>query len=81
MHQSALKTGVPDFYHVSNLSKTVSFTLLDGNIVHPIFRWQLSFPDHDCEGADLRKAPDYKRCDDSPNVLTLAFLLELSCGS
>jgi hypothetical protein len=38
VHQFALKTGVPHFCHVSDLGKTVSFTLPDGRIVHHTFR-------------------------------------------
>ena len=52
VHQFALKTGVPHFCHVSDLGKTVSFTLPDGNIVHPIFRRPLSLPDHDCDSCE-----------------------------
>jgi hypothetical protein len=42
VHLFALKTGVPHFCHVSDVGKTVSFTLQDGKIVHPIFRRPLS---------------------------------------
>ena len=49
VHQFALKTGVPHFCHVSDLGKTVSFALPDGNVVHPTFRRPLSSPDHDCD--------------------------------
>lgn len=38
VHQFALKTGVPHFCHVSDLGKTVSFTLPDGRIVRHTFR-------------------------------------------
>ena len=51
VHQFALKTGVPHFCHVSDLGKTVSFTLQNGNRVHCIFRLPLSsFPDCDSRG-------------------------------
>ena len=64
VHQFALKTGVPHFCHVSDLGKTVSFTLPDGNIVHPIFRRPLSLPDHDCDPRE-RSADEMACADDA----------------
>lgn len=64
VHQFALKTGVPHFCHVSDLGKTVSFTLPDGNIVHPIFRRPLSSPDHDCDPRE-RSADEMACADDA----------------
>ncbi len=52
VHQFALKTDVPHFCHVSDVGKTVSFSLQDGKIVHPIFRRPLSSPDHDCDSRE-----------------------------
>ena len=49
VHQFALKTGVPHFCHVSDLGKTVSFTLPSGKIVLTILRRPVSSPDHGCD--------------------------------
>ena len=52
VHQFALQTGVPHFCHVSDLGKTVSFALPNGNIVHATFRRPMSSPDHDCDSRE-----------------------------
>ena len=52
VHQFALQTGVPHFCHVSDLGKTISFTLPNGNQVHLIFRRPLSSPDHNCDSRE-----------------------------
>ena len=52
MHQFALQTGVPHFCHVSDLGKTISFTLPNGNQVHRIFRRPLSSPNHDSDSRE-----------------------------
>jgi hypothetical protein len=52
VHQFALKTGVPHFCHVSDLGKTVSFTLPSGKLVLSILRRPVSSPDRGC---DLRE--------------------------